>query len=128
MTSGCLTDAAGIGLGIVKVLLPMANTPEGPRLTIVPSTVTPGSPAEMVVPAIGKAEGFGVISWLATVNTPLAGRLSLLVLKAKIPDELGVMAVPSIVSTGSSGAMLPASRGKPVGLAVKVWLPITKID
>ena len=34
----------------------------------VPATVTAGPPAEIVVPAIEKAEGFGVNVWPATVN------------------------------------------------------------
>ena len=88
MTSGPLTDAAGVGVGRVKALLPMINTPEGSRLTTVPSTVTAGPPAETAVPAIGKAEGFGVITWPATVKTRLFGRLILLVPIAKIPMSL----------------------------------------
>lgn len=34
---------------------------------MVPSIVTPGPPAEMMVLAIGKAEGFGVNVWPAIV-------------------------------------------------------------
>lgn len=39
---------------------------------MVPATVTAGPPAGIVVPAIEKAEGYGVKDWPATVNTPVA--------------------------------------------------------
>lgn len=44
----------------LMVELPMTSTPDGPRLTTVPLTVTAGPPADKEVPAMGKAEGFGV--------------------------------------------------------------------
>ena len=37
-----------------------------------PATATAGPPAEIVVPALEKAEGFGVKGWPATVDTPVA--------------------------------------------------------
>ena len=40
--------------------LPIASAPDWPRLMTVPSAVTAGPPAEMVVLATEKAEGFGV--------------------------------------------------------------------
>ncbi len=42
------------------VLVPMTKLPEGPKLTSVPESVAPGPPADIVVPAIEKAVGFGV--------------------------------------------------------------------
>ncbi len=45
-----------LGVGILKALLPITRAPEGPRLMIVPSIVAAGTPAEIVVPAIEKAE------------------------------------------------------------------------
>ena len=42
------------------VVLPISNPPCRPRLTIVPPIVTAGPSAKMVVPAMEKAEGFGV--------------------------------------------------------------------
>ncbi len=48
-------------VGNASVLLPITSpAPEGCKLTNVPATVTPGPPAEMVVPAIENAEGLGV--------------------------------------------------------------------
>lgn len=49
------------------VLEPMTRLPDGPRLTIVPSMVAAGPSAEIVVPAMENAEGFGVNIWPATV-------------------------------------------------------------
>ena len=40
---------------------------------MVPPITTAGPSTEMVVPAIVKAEGFGVNTWPATVSTPLEG-------------------------------------------------------
>ena len=42
------------------VLLPISSAPFEPRLTMVPLIVTAGPSAEIVVPAIEKAEGFGL--------------------------------------------------------------------
>lgn len=42
------------------VILPIATAPDWSRLRLVPLIVTAGPPAEMVVPATEKAEGFGV--------------------------------------------------------------------
>lgn len=42
------------------MLVPMTSLPEGPKLTNVPEIVTPGPPAERVVPATENADGFGV--------------------------------------------------------------------
>ena len=44
----------------VTVLLPTSNTPDASKLIGVPKTVTPGPPAEMVVPSIENAVGFAV--------------------------------------------------------------------
>lgn len=53
----------------------------------VPSTVTAGPPAEIVVPAMEKAEGLGVNTWPATVNALLEGRRSTVELPiANAPD------------------------------------------
>ena len=46
--------------GRTTVELPIANAPDRPRLMTVPLTVIAGPSAEMVVPAIRNAEGFGV--------------------------------------------------------------------
>ena len=45
----------------------MTKLPDDPKLTGFPAIVTPGPPAEIVVPAIGNAVGFGHwwVGWLA---------------------------------------------------------------
>ena len=53
----------------LMIELSMANTPDGPRPTAVPLIVTAGPPADMVVPAMGNAEGFAVKIWSPTVNS-----------------------------------------------------------
>ena len=42
------------------VLVPMSKDPDGPNETGVPDIVTPGPPAERVVPATTRAVGFAV--------------------------------------------------------------------
>lgn len=62
--------------GNVIVLLPSTNpAPEGCSVISVPAMVTPGPPAEMVVPAIENAVGFGVKTSFPTVTgvKPCAG-------------------------------------------------------
>ena len=49
-----------VRLGRSTVEPPIANAPDGPRLIVVPSTVTAGPSTEIVVPAMEKADGFGV--------------------------------------------------------------------
>lgn len=53
------------------VLEPMIRVPEGSRLMVVPFMVAGGPPAEIIVLAMGKAEGFGVNVWPAIVYTLL---------------------------------------------------------
>ena len=50
------------------MLDPTIRVPECWRLMTVPARVTAEPPAEMRVPAMEKAEGFGVNVWPATVN------------------------------------------------------------
>ena len=76
-------------LGRSTVELPIASTPEGPRLIIVLSTVTAEPPAETMVPAIKNAVGFGVKVWPATVKIVIEDGLvreTVLLPIAKIPD------------------------------------------
>lgn len=54
-------------IGRAIVVFPMTNTPSCGSDIGVPETVTPGPPAVMVVPSMGKAVGFGVNVWPATV-------------------------------------------------------------
>lgn len=75
------------GRSIVE--FPMASTPEGSRLIIVPSTVIAESPAETTVPAIENAVGFGVKVWPATVKIVIEDGLireTVLLPITKIPD------------------------------------------
>ena len=76
--------------GVVReIVLPsMAKNPDGSRLIAVPPTVTAGPPAETILPAIEKAEGFGVKVWPATANTVVEdglARETVLPPMAKIP-------------------------------------------
>lgn len=57
--------AWGVRSGIV--LEPRSSVPDGWRVMIVPSSVTAGPPAEIVVPAMENAEGLGVNVWSAMV-------------------------------------------------------------
>ena len=57
------------------MLDPTIKMPEGSRPMTVPAIVTAEPPAEMVVPAIGKAVGFGVNFWPATVNGDSVGKV-----------------------------------------------------
>ena len=54
------------------VVQPIADSGYITRREIGTATVRAGPPAETLVPAIEKAEGFGVKDWPATVNTPVA--------------------------------------------------------
>ena len=89
-----LVDLAGDN---VVVLLPMSKTPDACKLIGVPDIVTPGPPAEMVVPSIEKSVGFAVKTCPATVNTDNEGP--------------GVNKDP--------GTTMPDAPG------VNVWVPIT---
>ncbi len=69
--------AEGVDAGVVReiVVLPIANAPDRSRLIVVPSTEIAGPPAEIIVPAIEKPEGFGMKVWPAIVYT-LLGEVS----------------------------------------------------
>ena len=54
-----VSDGVWVGKSGI-VLEPMSRVPEGRRLMMVPFMVAAGPPAEMMVLAMGKAEGFGV--------------------------------------------------------------------
>ena len=70
--------------------------PEGSRLMTVPSMVTSGPPAEIIVPATMKPEAFSVIVWPATttgisvggaeVGSEGLGREKVLLPMARAPD------------------------------------------
>ena len=90
----------GVGEGFVRemVVLPIANAPDASRLTVVPSTVIAEPPAEMIVPAIEKTEGFGVKVWPATARTGVADgfvRETVLLPKAETPDLSRLIVVSS---------------------------------
>ena len=55
------------------VLLPISSIPEAPRLMGVPEMVMPGLPAERVVPAILKPDGFAVKVCPAADSTVVMG-------------------------------------------------------
>ena len=94
---------------------------------MIPLIVTAGPSAEMVVPAIEKAEGFGVKVWPATVNASSAKRVEdgfvremVLPPTAKTPEESSLMAVPPIVIAGPPAETTVPAKEKAVGFGVKV--------
>ena len=109
------------------VLLPIFRRPEGPKLTIVPSTVAPGPPAEIVVPSMENAVGLGVKTWAPIVyavgETSLTGRDIVLPPISKMPEAPSLIGVPSIVIPGPPAEMVVPSIEKAVGLGVKTSPP-----
>ena len=61
-TPGVLVLAAIATLSMLAILVPIFNIPDGSRIIGVPEIVAPGPPADMVVPSIVNAIGFGVKS------------------------------------------------------------------
>lgn len=127
MTKRPLVGDAAVGVGILKVLLPIIKAPEGPRLITVPSVVAAGPTTEIVIPAMERAEGFGVIVWPAITNALLAARIDFgvgmaneLLPRTKRPDGPRLMIVPPIVCAKPLGEMVASLTVKAVGLAVKV--------
>ena len=112
------------------MLLPISRIPEDPNLTIVPSMVTPGPPAEMIVPSIGKAPGLGVKIWFPTVYAVGVGeaasrpRMMVLLPILKRPEGPKLTIVPSIVAPGPPAEIVVPSIENTVGLGVKTWAPI----
>ena len=86
----CLAEAN------VMVLLPTSKRPDACKATGIPEIVTPGPPAEMVVPSMENAVGFAVKTCPATVNTD-----------AEAPG-----------ASKDPGTTMPDAPG------VSVWLPI----
>lgn len=105
------------------MLLPISRIPEAPKLTTVPSTVTPGPPAEIVVPSIEKAVGLGVKVSPPTVYTLLGGREILLLPMSRIPEVSKLTRVPSMLTPEPPAEMMVPSIEKAVGLAVKISPP-----
>ena len=109
------------------VLLPIFNIPEGPKLTIVESTIAPGPPAEIVVPSMENAVGLGVKTWppmvYAVGEASLTGRDIMLPPMFKMPDGPRLIDVPSTVTPGPPAEMVVPSIEKAVGLGVNTSLP-----
>ena len=102
---------------------------------MVPANVTAGPPAEIVVPAIEKAEGFGVKNWPATVYTPVAvgvdGSVGSEVVEmpiANAPERPRPTLVLSTHCAAAPGEIVAPLSMKPVGAAVKVWVPRVKTE
>jgi hypothetical protein len=86
-----------------------------------------GLPTEMVVPAIEKAEGFGVIVRPTITNACLAAGLGVgvgsekvLLPRMRAPDGPTLMTVPSMICAGPPEEMFAFLRVKSVGSAVAV--------
>ena len=73
------------------MLPPTSNTPDASKLIGVPEIVTPGPPAEMVVPSIENAVGFAVKTCPATVKTDSEGAGPSRDPGTTMADEPGVM-------------------------------------
>ena len=111
------------------MLLPISRVPEDPKLTIVPSMVTPGPPAEMVVPSIEKAVGLGVKTWFPMVYTVGVGeaasrpREMVLLPIFRRPEGPKLTVVPSTITPGPPAEIVVPSMENAVGLGVKTWAP-----
>ncbi|KAK3170359.1 hypothetical protein OEA41_009746 [Lepraria neglecta] len=105
------------------MLLPMSRVSEVSNLTILPSMVTPGPPANMVVPSIEKDFGLGLKTSFPTVKTVgeagLAESNIVLLPMSKIPDIPKLTTVPSIVTPGPPAEMGVPSIENAVGFGVK---------
>lgn len=111
-----------------SVLLPTTNpVPDGCRLMNVPAIITPGSPAEIVVPAIAKAEGLGVKTWspiVMAVGTPgeaaeVASASVLLPITNPAPEDCKLITVPATVIPGPPAEIVVPAISKAEGLGVK---------
>lgn len=113
----------GMPLNSAIVLDPTIKVPEGWTLMTVPWTVTAGPPAEMVVPAIVRAEesGLSVNVWPASVYVLPRGRRLVVELPiAKAPDGPRLMTVPPIVRAGPPADMVVPAIENEEGSGVKV--------
>ena len=95
---------------------------------IVPDTVTAGPPADMVVPAMEKAKGFGVNVWPGTVNGEIGGNAGdgvgseiIVPSIASAPDGPRLMILPVTVTAGPPAEIVVPAVEKAEGLWVKVW-------
>ena len=106
-------------------LLPISKTPPVSSRIGVPEMVSPGPPAERVVPSIGNAVGLAVKVCPPTVNTIgfAEGIVMALVPMSKIPPVSRRIGVPDIVMPGPPAERVVPSIGNVVGLAVKIWPP-----
>ena len=94
---------------------------------MVPATVIAGPPAEIEVPAIENAEGFGVKDWPATVYTPVAvgveknvGSEIVELPIANAPERPRLTLVLSTHCAAAPGEIVAPMSTNPVGAAVKV--------
>ena len=101
----------GVAEDNLMVLFPMSKIPSASKRTGVPEIVTPGPPAEMVVPSIEKAVGFAVKTCPATVNTVAAAEV-----EDDVDDDDDKDPASSIDAAGTT---IPDAPG------VMVWPPIT---
>ena len=103
----------------------MTKPPDGPKLTGVPAIITPGPPAEIVIPAIGNAVGFGVKTWSPTVKAVEYSFVAL-VPTIKLPEGPKLTGVPEIVTpTPPADTLVPAIENA-IGFSVKTWPPTVR--
>lgn len=118
----------GVGFGRGMVLLPMMR-PEEPKLMAVPEIVMGGPPAWRVVPAMATPVGLAVKVWplrVKVVEGPNVGS-GTVELPTTSPAEPRLIPVPEMVIRAPPACKIVPATATPVGLAVKVWPPTTKV-
>ena len=103
----------------------MTKAADGPRLTGVPAIVSPGPPAEIVVPAIENAVGFGVKTWFPTVKAVGYSFVTLAPM-IKLPEGPKLTGVPAIVTPWPPADNVVPAIENAIGLGVKAWPPTVK--
>ena len=94
--------------------MPMTNIPPGSKLTGVPEIVTPGPPADIVVPSMENAVGFAVKTCPSTVRMSagviiaVANDSVLVPITTLLPLPLYEIGVPETVMTPPGVSVCPS--------------------
>ena len=145
---------APVSVGKSMLLVPMTNIPPGSKLTGVPEIVTPGPPADIVVPSMENAVGFAVKTCPSTVSisagviiavandsvlVPITTSLPLPSYDIGVPEAMmtppGVSVCPSMMKSDDASAVYVEPSNVSTGAAVTmaalprdcVLLPMTAI-
>ena len=123
-------------LAMLTILVPIFRIPDVSRRTGVPAIVTPGPPAEIVVPAIGNAIQLGVKTWPPTLyaaSCKSSSRIAVLLILTRlvpifrIPELSNWIAVPAIVTPRPPAEIVVPSIENPAGCGLNTWSPIVKV-